>query len=298
MAPSLTFRVLAWLDAHLGPPTETLSPEASRVAFRKTMQGPAFLVGRRAKGVRVEDGRSGGVPVRRYFPSTAPQPGRIVYFHGGVFVRGDLETHDACVSAMAAATRREVVAVDYRLAPEHPFPAAVDDGLAVLRAEGDGPLVVMGDSAGGCLAAVMAQTRSPSIVAQVLLCPMIDLASERPSYERFATGHLLTRETLRISRALYVPNEAQRVDPRCSPIRAESVAGVAPAYVLLAESDVLHDEGRAYADRLREGGVPVQLDVVSGTLHGFTVLAGLRVSRDAVARVASWLDAVAVRTSR
>jgi acetyl esterase len=245
-------------------------------------------MGRRAKLAEVRDEELAGVPVRRYVPHGA-QPGVLAFFHGGGWVVGDLESHDVPASALAAATRREVVAVHYRLAPEHPYPAALEDCLAVTRALAGQRVVVAGDSAGGNLAAAVANALGTALAAQVLVYPVTDCAGEHPSYAAYATGHLLTREAMRFYVRSYVPDEARRQEPGCSPLRAPSLRGAPPALVLTAGCDVLRDEGVAYAERLRADGVEVHHTEYPGTVHGFFSMQGLSEGLSAVQQVANWL---------
>lgn len=280
---------MAFLSHRLGPPTETVPIERARLGMRKSMKTSAFVSGRRAELASVSDSKVAGVAVRRFVPAAA-RPGSLVYFHGGGWVQGDVETHDVVCSHLAAATHREVVSVEYRLAPEHRYPAAVDDCVAVTRALATtGKVVVAGDSAGGNLAAVVSLELPREVTAQVLVYPVVDCVAETPSYGYYAEGHLLTRETMRYFRREYVPDEAKRSEVRCSPLRADSLRGQPPTYVLLAQCDVLHDEGVAYAEKLKRDGVEVRLDDVPGTIHGFFSLQGLGPSKAALARVAAWL---------
>ena len=285
----MLFRAMEFLSQRLGPPTETVPVERARLGMRKSMKTSAFVTGRRAELASVTDSKVAGVPVRRFVPEAA-KPGALVFFHGGGWVQGDVETHDVVCSHLAAATRREVVSVEYRLAPEHRYPAAVDDCVAVTRAlAATGKVVVAGDSAGGNLAAVVSLELPREVTAQVLVYPVVDCVGETPSYGHYADGHLLTRETMRYFRREYVPDEAKRGEVRCSPLRADSLRGQPPTYVLLAQCDVLHDEGVAYAQKLERDGVEVELDDVPGTIHGFFSLQGLGPSKAALARVAAWL---------
>lgn len=280
---------MAFLSHRLGPPTETVPAPQARLEMRKSMKTSAFISGRRAALASVNDTTVAGVPVRRFVPQGA-RPGTLVYFHGGGWVIGDVETHDVVCSHLAAATQREVVSVEYRLAPEHRYPAAADDCLAVTRAlAAAGKVVVAGDSAGGNLAAVVSLELPEHVSAQVLVYPVADCVEETPSYGHYAEGHLLTRETMRYFRREYAPEETKRAEPKCSPLRADSLRGQPPAYVLLAQCDVLHDEGVAYAQKLERDGVEVVLDEVPGTIHGFFSLQGLGPSKAALQRVAQWL---------
>jgi acetyl esterase len=186
--------------------------------------------------------------------------------------------------------------VHYRRAPEAPAPAAADDCEAVTSAllERGQPVAVAGDSAGGNLAAAVANrcgAKGARLAAQALIYPVTDCAAETASYETFADGFLLSRATMRYFRDCYAPTETLRLSPDVSPLRAPSLAGAAPAYVLLAGCDVLRDEGRAYAARLQQAGVETVLDEVPGVLHGFVSMQGLGVTREATRRLVAWLDA-------
>ena len=287
-------KLIALSSRFITRPPETVPLAQARAGMRKATRGPRFILGGPVPLPTVVDERVAGVPVRRYAPER-PKPGTLAYFHGGGWVTGDLETHDGVCRVLARDLEREVVAVDYRLAPEHPGPAAADDCEAVTRALLErGPVAVAGDSAGGNLAAVVANRLGASktpLAAQALVYPVTDCATEHPSIAQFATGYFLSRETMRFFHRQYAPDEARRRDPDLSPLYAPSLAGVAPAYVLLAECDVLRDEGRAYAKRLRDDGVDVTLDEVPGHLHGFLNMQGLGSARAAMGRLVVWLDA-------
>ncbi len=291
-APTLKWRAIAWAGALTEPKTRQ-APAEARAAMRKATAGPSFVMGTHARLSSIKDEELAGVKVRRYVPHAA-KPGALIYFHGGGWVLGDIDSHDSPARGLAIATQREVISVDYRLAPEHRYPAAVDDSLAVTRAlAAEHRVVVVGDSAGGNLAAVVANRCAAdrlALVAQVLVYPVTDCAAETKSYERYASGHLLSRDSMRYFRAQYVPDEARRHEPDCSPLRAVSLQGAAPGYVLLAGCDVLRDEGRAYAKRLKDEGVETHLDEVPGVLHGFLSLQGLSEARAATTRVARWLE--------
>ena len=201
---------------------------------------------------------------------------------------GDLETHDVLCRQLTAESGASVVAVDYRLAPEHKFPAAVDDAWAATRwvaahAAGlgvdAGRLAVGGDSAGGTLAAVvtlLARERGgPSLALQVLIYPVTDLGAETRSYADFADGFMLTRETMRWFSAQYLNGGREAADWRASPLRAPSLAGLPPALVVTAGFDPLRDEGEAYARQLREAGVRVDATCYGGMIHGFVPMGRL-----------------------
>jgi acetyl esterase/lipase len=236
---------------------------------------------------------SGPVPVRRYRPVVAR--GTVAYLHGGGWCVGSLDSYDIACRALALASGAEVVSIAYRLAPEHPYPAGLEDALAAIRAlasEG-APLAVGGDSAGGNLAAVAAR-RLRGVVplrAQALIYPVADAATDTPSYRAYAEGHGLTAGGMRRYWQLYLDG-ADALAPDASPLRADDLAGVAPALVLTAEEDVLRDEGEAYAAALAHAGVPVEHRRVEGTIHGFWRWQGAsRLAREAVADLGAGLRA-------
>ena len=248
-------------------------------------------------------GPAGAIPARLYAPAAAPAPAPLlVYYHGGGWVQGSIETHDAGCRLLAHLAGVRVLSVDYRLAPEHPYPAAVDDALAAYgwvaahpERVGADParLAVGGDSAGGNLAAIVAQAaRDDAALAdpafQLLIYPACDLAEKAPSVRAFADGFLLTEEGMDWYMDKYVPDRARRAEPRVSPLRAGDLAGLAPAFVATCVPDPLRDEGEAYATRLREAGVPVALQRF-GQLHGFFNTTAIRSSRQAVAVLAGAL---------
>ncbi|MEP6954514.1 MAG: alpha/beta hydrolase [Solirubrobacteraceae bacterium] len=278
-------------------------PERMRADTRHSVRvaGGAGLEMARIERLTVVGG-SDQLEARLYVPAEAEgaEPGALlVYFHGGGWVVGDLDTHDALCRALAAASGARVVAVDYRLAPEHPFPAPVDDALAAFadvqaRAGtlGADParVAVGGDSAGGQLAAVVAQHASPA--AQLLLYPVTDCAAASASRHTFSEGFFLELETMMFYEQCFAPPGVDRADPRVSPLRAEDLTGLAPAIVVTAGFDLLRDEGDAYARRLREAGVPTIHRSHDGFVHGFASLLSARGSRAAVAEVGGALRAV------
>jgi acetyl esterase len=221
-----------------------------------------------------------GIPVRLYRP--APQArALIVYFHGGGWTVGSLAGWDTALRRLALHSGCAVVSVDYRLAPEHPFPAAVDDALAAVRwagahvAELAGapvPLIVAGDSAGGNLSTVVARLLrdqgGPRLAAQLLLYPSTDGDIESERLRRF-TPPSLSREEIAWYFDQYVPDHSQRIDPRFAPLRAEDLSGLPPAFVGTVEDDLLREEAEAYAERLTQSGVMVRTRVYPGTFHGF-----------------------------
>jgi acetyl esterase len=232
----------------------------------------------------------GGAIGARYYRPLGTKPGEappaVVYFHGGGWTCGDLDTHDSVCRGIAAHGACAVVAVDYRMGPEHRFPAAVEDALAALRwvaanasQLGVDParLVVAGESAGGNLAAVAALALRDSalrLAMQVLVYPVTDQAADTDSLGRYAQGYSLTRELLRWYQDNYLRDERDRADWRASPLRAKDHSRLPPAYVITAGFDPLRDEGRAYAERLAQAGVEVTYECFEGQIHGFLPMAG------------------------
>ncbi|MDY7100609.1 MAG: alpha/beta hydrolase [Actinomycetota bacterium] len=216
-----------------------------------------------------------GVPARLY--RVAEEAGTIVFLHGGGWVLGDLDLSDAMCRDLALHCGAAVLSVDYRLAPEHPFPAALDDVMAALRwleheSGLDGPVVLAGVSAGGNLAAaatlVARSEGGPPIAGQLLVCPVLDHDLDRPSYQQFAEGYYLWRADMAWFWDHYAPLD-RRSEPLASPLRAESHRGLPPAVIVTAECDPLRDEGRAYAERLEASGVATSYRCYAGELHGF-----------------------------
>ncbi len=279
--------LLDQLAASGGPPLDDMAPTEARQLFKMI----ALLDGEPEPVDRVADrpiaGPAGDIPVRIYHPTSAPT-GVLVWYHGGGWVIGDLDTHDVVCRRVTNGADAVVVSVDYRLAPEHPFPAAVEDCWAALRwvhehaselTERDGvvPLAVGGDSAGGNLAAVIAQkaaaSGAPELSMQILVYPVTDCTLSHPSMEENGEGYLLTRDSMVWFVDHYVGRDGDLKDPLVSPLYATDLDGVAPAVVVTAEFDPLRDEGEAYAERLRQAGVPVELSRYDGMIHGFFALA-------------------------
>jgi acetyl esterase len=241
------------------------------------------------------------IPVRLYRPEgPTPRPS-IVYFHGGGWVTGSIATHDNLCRALANVTRALVVSVEYRLAPEHPFPAALEDAYEVtswlserLITLGVGSLAVAGDSAGGNLAAVVAlMTRDLGRVRidrQVLIYPILDYHFDTPSYHQNADGYLLSRDDMIWFWGHYLADPSHGEHPHASPLRAESLAGLPPTLLITAEYDPLRDEGYAYADRLMAAGVPTLHLGYDGMIHGFIRrLAVFPQARHALEEIATFL---------
>jgi len=223
-------------------------------------------------------GPQGPIGARSYMPIDRRGDARIVYFHGGGWVFGTLDGFDPVCRQLAAASGFEVVSIDYRLAPEHRFPGPLDDAWAALLmlAEEGRPIVVMGDSAGGNLAAALAlrarDRGGPHIDLQVLLYPVLSPDFDRPSYGVYGAGqHFITRADMMWFWDHHVVGE-DRVHPEAAPLAAARHDGLPEAVIVLGECDPLHDEGVAYADKLRDAGVPVALRHHPGMAHGFFTL--------------------------
>lgn len=273
---------LAAMEAAAEPPDWTLPIDTVRERGRA-----AYAPLRPTAVGKVEEieipGTGGTIPARVYRPATDGPHGTVVMLHGGGFALGDLETHDEAARRTCAGADATVVSVDYRLAPEHPFPAGVDDAEAATRWTaqeahdlGGDPerLVVTGDSAGGNLAAVVARRfrdrGGPALAGQALVYPVTDMrpGDRWPSRRTAATGFGLTREAMDWFGRLYLAEEAHAAHPDASPIVASDLSGLPPAFVLTAQFDPLRDEGDAYARRLAEAGVEVEHHLLPGTIHG------------------------------
>jgi acetyl esterase len=217
-------------------------------------------------------GPAGELAVRVYTPEGSPPFPIVVFFHGGGWVVGTLDTYDPLCRALAAATPAVVVSVDYRLAPEHRWPAAVEDAYAAALGGAQHRLAVAGDSAGGNLAAVVAlgarDRGGPAIAFQLLVYPVLDVAGDTASWREFADGYHLTADGMRWYWDHYLGG-ADGSAPDASPLRAAFVGGLPPALVVGAECDILRDEGEAYAARLAEAGVDARATRHAGVIHGF-----------------------------
>ena len=251
-------------------------------------------------------GPGGEIPIRLYYPEgTAPYP-TVVYFHGGGWVIGDLDTHHAFCHALAKTSGCLVVSVDYRLAPEYRYPAAVEDSYAAtcwvnenaerIQADPD-RLAVCGDSAGGHLAAVVAlmsrDRKGPRIDLQILIYPITDCSFDTPSYEENKEGYLLSRDLMKWFWNYFLNHESERDDPYVAPLRAQDFTGLPPALILTAGYDPLRDEGEAYAEKLQEAGVKVTLTRYPGMVHAFIrMTAVLDKANEALEEVADVLKGV------
>ncbi|MDQ4053613.1 MAG: alpha/beta hydrolase [Actinomycetota bacterium] len=263
------------LIVRAGQPLHEGTPEIGREAYR-ALTVDAVGPGSEIPVGSVEDLTVAGRPARVYRPEgDGPRP-TLVFFHGGGFVIGDLDTHDQTCRRICSGAETVVVAIDYRLAPESPYPAAVGDALAAVEwaAEhkdelgGGAVLAVGGDSAGGNLSAVVAQALPGLVDAQVLICPATHVEGAYPSRDENAEGYFLEMATILWFYEHYTGGAGDPDDPRLSPLLG-AIDGVAPALVVTTEFDPLRDEGEAYADRLAEAGVPVEKVRYDALVHGF-----------------------------
>lgn len=257
---------------------DEVGPERARV---QTDVSAAQVTHAPARVASVEERKLAGRPVRIYRPEGERRPGpALLYIHGGGFVVGGIDSHDTPCRELAARARCTVVSVDYRLAPEHLFPAAADDCLATFRAmvaEADAlgldrrRLAIGGDSAGGNLSAVLAlDTRNDEVrpCFQLLIYPAVDMTMSSPSIDELGQGFFLEKQTIAWYRDRYLGDNDQK-HPRASPLFVEDLSGLPPALVVTAGFDPLWDEGQAYAERLREAGVEVAHHHHAGMFHGF-----------------------------
>ncbi len=278
---SATVKFLEQMAEGDGKPLHLMAPDEAR-AFGSAMAelaGPAPEMDHVTE-VTV-DRTDGEVRLRVLVPIENPR-GVVVYYHGWGWVIGSIDESDTIARKLAERTSCAVVLVDYRLAPEHPYPTAVDDSYAALEwvgenlaeiADAEAPLIVAGDSAGGNLAAVMAirarDRGGPAIALQALIYPVTDSYFSRPSYASPENKLMLTREGMIWFWDHYVPESSRRKEPDASPLHADDLSGLPPAVILTAEFDVLRDEGEAYAERLTEANVPTDLKRYAGQMHGF-----------------------------
>ncbi len=287
--------LLASLDPSAETPVEEMTPDEARATWKGEMAavaGPRLPV--KSVSEHAAPGPAGPIPLRLYEPLGAgagPLP-ILVYYHGGGWIRGDLDTHDDVCRYLCHHAGCLVASVDYRLAPEHRFPAALDDCDAATRwvAEnavslGADPrrLAIGGDSAGGniaCGVTLRARARGgPAIRFQLLIYPATDLAGESESRRLYSSGYLLNSMPFYV--ASYLGPEGDATDPLASPLLAPDLAGLPPAFVLTAGFDPLRDEGKAYATRLEAAGVPTEYRCHEGMIHGFVSITGLIASAEA-----------------
>ena len=283
--------LLARFDA---PPLASGTPQEARAGFEQMtvgMRSPEMLTPVASTRDITIPGPGGPLKARIYRPET-PTSGAlptVVFIHCGGFVLGSVETHENQARGICRSTGSVVLSVDYRLAPETPWPGPVEDSYAALRWAADNlaelggdpaRLAVAGDSAGGNLAAVvalLARDEGPELCAQMLIYPVVDFDedAEYPSRVDNASGYFLTAEDMVWFRGLYTPEGTDHTDPRLSPLHAASLAGLPPTVILTAEFDPLRDEGEAYAKALGEAGVEVHLHRANGLIHGFFDLGAL-----------------------
>jgi acetyl esterase len=301
-----TAALLALLAAQPGPHLADMPADVAREAYRQMgtlFDAPAD------PAVRTVEFSGGGCALRAYFPG-APVPGPvIVYMHGGGWVIGDLETHHGLCALIARVTGLRVVAVDYRLAPEHPFPAAHEDCLAAATFVAAGPAVleapvagiaVAGDSAGGNLAFhVATQLTTAPVLGQLLIYPVGDCTSpETGSYRQFAEGYLLDRRLMDRFIADYLPDPASRARPALSPVLHPLPARVPPAVILTAGLDMLRDQGRALADGIVGRGGEVHFVEAEGLIHGLATMRQALPTGDTVIRQAVGIFAAMIGANR
>jgi acetyl esterase len=268
------------------------SPLASNDERRRAFRAEAALIrGEDPPGVTAHDvvldlgGRT--INARLYGSESVESKALVIYLHGGCFVMGDLETHDWLCRRVTFDTRTSILALDYRLAPEHPFPSPLDDAVDAIRyvathrrefAHDRAPLILMGDSAGANLATVAAtllRDEDLGIAAQVLIYPTLGPELVTESVHRYGTGFLLDIESLRHDYRQYLGEFADHTDPRVTPLMSTDLSRVAPAIILVAECDPLRDEGVAYAGLLEHFDVPVELLEAHGMVHGFLEMGGV-----------------------
>ena len=291
------------------PDFETLGVDAAREVMEQGSAAPAEVEEVARMEERALPGPEGDVLVRIYWPAgEGPHP-CLVYFHGGGFVIGSLDTHDGTCRTLCNGGGCVVVSVDYRMAPENPFPAAPEDCFAITRWVAENAasldadatrLAVGGDSAGGNLAAVVAlmarERQGPALCFQLLIYPVTDCAFDTPSYSENAEGYFLTQGHMKWFWQQYLKDPSDGAHPHASPLRADDLGGLPPALCITAEFDPLRDEGEAYAARLREAGVEVTTSRYDGMFHGFFGM-GLVLdrARDAVEEACAALRSAYVR---
>jgi acetyl esterase len=270
------------------PPLWELSPDQGRAV----VEANGEIIGAGPEVASVRDitipSSAGGMPARVYSPSSVGDaPGVVAYYHGGGWVVGSVNSWDACCRVLAVASGCDVVSVEYRLAPEHAFPAATDDAFSALEwiASPSGlaagrPVVVAGDSAGGNLALVSAlrarDAGGPALALQLLVYPAVDCDLDRKSYHEYdGDEFIVNRGDMVWFWNHYAPDPAVRVNPYASPLRAGDLSGLPPAYVITAEHDPLRDEGFECAERLRAARVPVEHRHFGSQIHGFFTFVNL-----------------------
>jgi acetyl esterase len=286
-------KILDGMNSLEGPPAHEVPIEQARAGHEQETEqlgGPGEEVGE-VRDIEIT-GAGGAIPVRIYVP-LEPTGGVIAYFHGGGWVVGSIASFDTSCRALANASGAIVGSVDYRLAPEHPFPAALEDCAAATKGLADmhpeEPVAVAGDSAGGNLAIAVARRLREQVRALALIYPVTDAGLNTPSCRDFKERYGLTAAGLQRYWNLYLDG-ADGFQPDASPLRAGDLAGLPPTFVLTAEFDVLRDEGEAFVKRLREAGVEVTHRRYDGTIHGFwRWMAATEVTRRAIDEVGAAL---------
>lgn len=275
---------LGWLASLAQPPLAQQTPEAIR---RQNKLNASALAGEQQPLAHVEDlaipGSAAPMRARVYADSNGGPLPVLLYLHGGGWVVGDLDTHDSVCRAIAARAGCAVVALDYRLAPENPFPAALEDGWAALRWLAEQPrfdsarIAIGGDSSGGNLATILARWArdrgGPDLRGQLLIYPVTDCDLDSESYRTVGSGYGLTRDSMRWYWDQYLRDPAARESPDASPLRAPDLAGLPPALVITCELDPLASEGVAYVNALRDAGVPADHIHEPGMIHGYIRIA-------------------------
>jgi acetyl esterase len=280
----LDFLGIANLD-----PIESLTPQAARDRSKVMLEARKQLgvePVHQVQNVKIA-GPAGEIPVRIYTPDVAKPAPALVYYHGGGWVIGDVESHDHVCRALANKVPCVVASVDYRLAPEAKFPAAVEDSFAALEwvaanasalGVDPGRIAVGGDSAGGNLSAVVSllarDRKGPKLAYQLLVYPSTDMRMTAPSIDENADGPLLTKASMVWFLGHYLRSERDKLDPLASPLLASDLSGLPPAFVLTAECDPLRDEGEEYGRKLEAAGVPVEIKRYAGMPHGFFSFGG------------------------
>lgn len=305
--PSFSPQVLAALDFSRRLAESVQASDDPVGSAREFYERMAGMAGEPEPVFRVEDclidGPEARIPIRIYRPSDRSLLPVTLYFHGGWFFAGGLETHDRPLRALANAAECVVIAVDYRLAPEHPFPAAVDDAYHALRwvaKHGEnlgvdaGRIAVAGDSAGGALAAITARKAVKNgmpVLFQALIYPVTDSSLSTDSWEEFADGPVATLSLAQRAWGMYVPDSRERLNPDAAPLLAEDLRKLPPALVLAGEYDPLRDEALAYAGKLRNAGVAVTESLYRGMPHGFFQMGGyIDSGKESIAEVATAIN--------
>ncbi len=294
--PTIT-AILQKMAENPAPPISSLTPLQARGGINPVLEKlaqPSEDI-KNVKGLEIP-GPDGEIPIQVYTPEgRAPFPA-LVFFHGGGWVIGNLNTHDSICRALANGAKCVIISVDYRLAPEHKFPAAVEDAYAAVQWVVDNSdrlqidpnrIAVGGDSAGGNLATVVSliarDEGGPPLIFQLLVYPCTDLSSfDTDSYSEHAENYILKKSSMEWFREHYLTTEQDRQNPHASPLLASNLGGLPPALIITAEFDVLADEGKAYAERLKQAGVSVKYSCYGGMIHVFWGMIGMKYSENGI----------------